>query len=51
MKQIIATILILTTIFALASYLKKGDEMAVTNYYMVERCTQDITSNPDLICD
>lgn len=51
MKQIITTILILAAIFTLASYLKKGDEMAITNHYMVERCTQDITSNPDLICD
>lgn len=51
MKQIIIAILILTTIFALASYLKKGDKMTVTNHYMIEKCTQDITSNSDLICD
>lgn len=51
MKQIIITILILTAVFTLASYLKKGDEMATTNYYLVERCTQDMASNPDLICD
>lgn len=51
MKQIITTILIVAAIFTLASYLKKGDEMAIINHDMVESCTNDMASNPNLVCD
>ena len=47
MKQLLITTLTLAAIFAIANYLNKGDEIAMNNLYMVERCTADNFTNCD----
>lgn len=54
MKQIIITTLLIAIIatgYNIVNDLWKGYQMQHFNQIEVERCTQDIASNSDLICD
>lgn len=51
MKKIVIIILLIAGIGAMASDFIKGYELQKLNQIEVNRCSIDMASNPDLICD
>lgn len=51
MKKLVIIALLIVGIGAMASDFIKGYELQQLNQIEVNRCTIDMASNPDLICD